>query len=68
MERSNSAEAPVNEATCTLRCPRCQRVQPVHDFAMLGMSPLHASQLVPVYRCGSCSHTFALRPARRSAA
>jgi hypothetical protein len=43
-------------------CPRCEREQPMRDFVMLGMSPFYASQLVPIYRCGGCSHLFALKP------
>jgi hypothetical protein len=52
----------VNHENRTITCPRCEREQPMRDFVMLGMSPFYASQLVPIYRCGSCSHLFALRP------
>jgi late competence protein required for DNA uptake (superfamily II DNA/RNA helicase) len=64
MERSMPVAAPVlvNISARTMLCPRCEREQPLRDFVMLGMSPLYASQLVPVYRCGACSHLFALRP------
>ncbi len=52
----------VNHETRTITCPRCERAQPMRDFVMLGMSPFYASQLCPIYRCGACSHLFALRP------
>ena len=52
----------VNVNSRTMTCPRCEREQPMRDFVMLGMSPFYASQLVPIYRCGGCSHLFALRP------
>jgi len=52
----------VNVQSRTMTCPRCEREQPMRDFVMLGMSPFYASQLVPIYRCGTCSHLFALRP------
>ena len=52
----------VNVQTRTMTCPRCEREQPMRDFVMVGMSPFYASQLVPIYRCGGCSHLFALRP------
>ena len=53
----------VNIQSRTMTCPRCEREQPMRDFVMLGMSPFYASQLVPIYRCGGCSHLFAPRPA-----
>ena len=52
----------VNVESRTMTCPRCEREQPMRDFVMLGMSPFYASQLVPIYRCGGCSHLFALKP------
>ena len=52
----------VNMQSRTMTCPRCEREQPMRDFVMLGMRPFYASQLVPTYRCGGCSHLFALRP------
>jgi hypothetical protein len=52
----------VNIDTRTMTCPRCEREQPMRDFVMLGMSPFWVSQLVPIYRCGGCSHLFAPRP------
>ncbi|MGE3269873.1 MAG: hypothetical protein AB7P40_14065 [Chloroflexota bacterium] len=63
MERTTPVQTPalVNMHARTMVCPRCERDQPMRDFAMLGMSPFYASQLVPIYRCGSCSHLFALR-------
>ncbi|MCC6175043.1 MAG: hypothetical protein IT305_07045 [Chloroflexi bacterium] len=52
----------VNVDARTMTCPRCEREQPMRDFVMLGMSPFYASQLMPIYRCCSCSHLFAPRP------
>ena len=52
----------INVNSRTLTCPRCEREQPMRDYVILGMSPFYASQLVPIYRCGGCSHRFALRP------
>ena len=51
----------VNLESRTMTCPRCEREQPMRDFVMLGMSPFFASQLVPIYRCGGCTHLFAPR-------
>ena len=52
----------VNVSSRTITCPRCEREQPMREYVMLGMSPFYASQLVPIYRCGGCTHLFALRP------
>jgi hypothetical protein len=60
MERTTSVL--VNVQSRTMICLRCEREQPMRDFVMPGMSPFYASQLVPIYRRGGCSHLFALRP------
>jgi hypothetical protein len=46
----------------TILCPRCEQEQPMRDFAPLGMSPLYAEMLTPIYRCKQCNHLFAPRP------
>ncbi len=51
----------VNPDSHTIFCPRCEREQPMKNFGMLGMSPVYASLLAPIYRCGQCSHLFAPR-------
>ena len=45
----------------TIRCPRCEEDQPMRDFATLGMSPLYAELLSPIFRCKQCNHLFAPR-------
>jgi hypothetical protein len=45
----------------TIRCPRCEEDQPMRDFATLGMSPLYAELLSPIFRCKLCNHLFAPR-------
>ena len=45
----------------TILCPRCEEEQPMRDFATLGMSPLYADLLTPIFRCKKCSHLFAPR-------
>lgn len=45
----------------TILCPRCEEEQPMRDFTTLGMSPLYANVLSPIYRCKRCSHLFAPR-------
>ena len=42
-------------------CPRCEREQPMRDYAILEMSPLYAELLAQVYRCKLCDHLFAPR-------
>ncbi|HYU20835.1 MAG TPA: hypothetical protein VEQ11_19280 [Chloroflexota bacterium] len=54
----------VNAETRTMTCPRCEREQPMKNFAMLGMSPFYAKVLTPIYRCGECSHLFAPKAGR----
>lgn len=34
----------------------------MRDFATLGMSPLYAELLIPIFRCKLCNHLFAPRP------
>ncbi len=46
----------------TILCPRCEQEQPMRDFATLGMSPLYAELLIPIFRCKLCNHLFAPRP------
>ena len=46
----------------TILCPRCEEEQPMRDFATLGMSPLYAEMLTPIFRCKQCNHLFAPRP------
>lgn len=46
----------------TILCPRCEEEQPMRDYATLGMSPLYADLLDPIYRCKRCNHLFAPRP------
>jgi hypothetical protein len=43
----------------TIMCPRCEEEQPMRDFATLGMSPLYAEVLTPIFRCKLCNHLFA---------
>ena len=45
----------------TILCPRCEEEQPMRDFATLGMSPLYAEMLTPIFRCKQCNHLFAPR-------
>jgi hypothetical protein len=45
----------------TILCPRCEEEQPMRDFATLGMSPLYAQLLTPIFRCKLCNHLFAPR-------
>jgi late competence protein required for DNA uptake (superfamily II DNA/RNA helicase) len=52
----------VNTERRTILCPRCEQDQPMRDFATLGMSPLYAEALVPIFRCKQCNHLFAPRP------
>ena len=51
----------VDRVARTALCPRCEREQPLRDFATLGMSPLYAELLAPIYRCKLCEHLFAPR-------
>ena len=52
----------INTEQRTILCPRCEQDQPMRDFATLGMSPLYADLLVPIFRCKQCNHLFAPRP------
>jgi len=51
----------VNTERRTIMCPRCEEEQPMRDFATLGMSPLYAEMLSPIFRCKQCNHLFAPR-------
>jgi len=51
----------VDEQARTILCPRCEEAQPMRDFATLGMSPIYAWALSPIYRCKQCNHLFAPR-------
>ncbi|HEX6510907.1 MAG TPA: hypothetical protein VF157_01305 [Chloroflexota bacterium] len=51
----------VDDEKRTITCPRCEEVQPMRDFATLGMSPRYAGQLSPIFRCKQCNHLFAPR-------
>ena len=51
----------INTDKRTILCPRCEEEQPMRDFATLGMSPLYADDLTPIYRCKLCNHLFAPR-------
>lgn len=51
----------INTEARTILCPRCEQEQPMRDFAPLGMSPLYAEMLTPIYRCKQCNHLFAPR-------
>ena len=57
----------VNTDARTILCPRCEQEQPMRDFATLGMSPLYADMLIPIFRCKLCNHLFAPRPQSLSA-
>jgi hypothetical protein len=48
-------------------CPRCEEEQPMRDFATLGMSPLYAEMLTPIFRCKQCNHLFAPRAQHQTA-
>jgi hypothetical protein len=52
----------INTEQRTILCPRCEEEQPMRDFATLGMSPLYAEMLTPIFRCKLCNHLFAPRP------
>ena len=52
----------INTENRTILCPRCEEEQPMRDFATLGMSPLYAEMLIPIFRCKLCNHLFAPRP------
>jgi hypothetical protein len=51
----------INTEQRTILCPRCEEEQPMRDFATLGMSPLYAEMLTPIFRCKLCNHLFAPR-------
>jgi late competence protein required for DNA uptake (superfamily II DNA/RNA helicase) len=51
----------LNTERRTILCPRCEQEQPIRDFATLGMSPLYAELLTPIFRCKQCNHLFAPR-------
>ena len=51
----------INTERRTILCPRCEEEQPMRDFATLGMSPLYAEMLTPIFRCKLCNHLFAPR-------
>jgi hypothetical protein len=51
----------VNTDRRTIVCPRCEEEQPMRNFATLGMSPIYAAMLNPIYRCKQCNHLFAPR-------
>lgn len=51
----------INIDARTILCPRCEEEQPMRDFATLGMSPLYAEMLTPIFRCKQCNHLFAPR-------
>ena len=53
----------INTEARAILCPRCEQEQPMRDFATLGMSPLYAEMLIPIFRCKLCNHLFAPRPA-----
>jgi rubredoxin len=57
----------INTEKRTILCPRCEEEQPMRDFATLGMSPLYAENLTPIYRCKLCNHLFAPRPVSETA-
>ena len=52
----------INTEARSILCPRCEQEQPMRDFATLGMSPLYAEMLIPIFRCKLCNHLFAPRP------
>lgn len=55
------ARALIDTDARMILCPRCEEIQPMRDFATLGMSPLYTDQLNPIYRCKRCNHLFAPR-------
>ena len=57
----HGSRALINTERRTILCPRCEEEQPMRDFATLGMSPLYADMLTPIFRCKLCNHLFAPR-------
>jgi hypothetical protein len=57
----HGSRALLNTERRTILCPRCEEEQPMRDFATLGMSPLYADMLTPIFRCKLCNHLFAPR-------
>jgi hypothetical protein len=58
----------INTNQRSILCPRCEEEQPMRDFATLGMSPLYAEMLTPIFRCKLCNHLFAPKGETISAA